>query len=785
MTGIVVTPEEVRKQVLAVMDQNRKELDDNLGWGALPGMMAYSRREPALRWAAALDIKNSVEACLKEQYGDKTAAMAKLRAAQQEAKEREKAAKAAATAKASDPKNGGVGAAAVSADQKGSALPPSAEAVRPDAMFVDGFLSKLHQPGGNPQIKAELRDAHLKATGGRVVTRFPPEPSGELHLGHAKAIAVDFGYAKHHKGLTYLRFDDTNPEAEEQKFFDAIVEVVRWLGYEPFKITYSSDYFDQLYQLAVELIKRDKAYVDHSTPEEIKEERGGEARGPRKESRFRNRPIAESLRDFEDMKNGKYKPGQCTLRMKQDILGNGNPQMWDLIAYRVLDAEHHRTGAKWCIYPTYDFTHCLVDSFENISHSLCTTEFQLSRESYEWLCDALEVYKPRQYEFGRLSLEGTITSKRKLNKLIASGMVTDWDDPRLYTLVALRRRGIPPAALISFVNALGVSVSPALIHTDRFEQVVRQYLEASTPRLMMLLDPIKVVIEDLPEDHYLPIEKPLHPKVPEMGRNVVPFTRTVYIDASDFREVDSKDYFRLAPGKTVGLLNVPDPITAVSYEKDASTGKITLIRAKRDTSGKKPKTYIQWVGEHAASGSPVRIEDARIFQRLFTSANPGADADLLASVNRDSLENHTEAVVETGFWAVAAKAYADAWRYAEERTKEAEKLKAEANKETSILDQLPKQSGEGAPKMSPEQLMGNEVVRFQAMRIGYFTVDKTAKLPMLEGDLGKRLVEAVSKAKDDKDRADQVAALLKEAGSSKIILNRIVSLKEDVGKSGK
>lgn len=760
----MVSAEEIQKHTDAYLSANKAAIDEGLGWGQHATIMKQVREEPALRWANPLDIKTNVEATLTKLYGERSAALAKLRAAEKEAKEKEKQKKAASTAKASDPSKGGVGAAAVSKDHKDAALRPDADVIRPDAMFVEGMLSKLHQPGGNPQIKPELKEQHLRATGGRVVTRFPPEPNGFLHIGHSKAIAIDFGYAKHHGGLTYLRFDDTNPEAEEQKYFDAIVEIVRWLGFEPFKITYSSDYFQQLYDLAVELIKRGKAYVDHSTAEEIKAERGGEAKGPRHESRFRNRPIEESLKDFQDMKDGKYKPGQCTLRMKQDILGNGNPQMWDLIAYRVLAAEHHRTGKKWCIYPTYDFTHCLVDSFENISHSLCTTEFQLSRESYEWLCDAVEVYKPRQYEFGRLSLEGTITSKRKLLKIIQSGVITEWDDPRLYTLIALRRRGVPPGALLSFVNQLGVTTSPATININRFEWAVRQQLEASTPRLMMVLDPLKVVIEDLPEDHYLAIEKPLHPKIPEMGKNTVAFTRTVYIDASDFREVDSKDYFRLAPGKSVGLLNVPEPITAVSCEKDAS-GKITLVRAKCDKSGKKPKTYIQWIGEHAPSGSPVRIEEARIFHRLFNVSNPGAEEDILSTLNRDSLETHKGAMIETGFWTVAARAFSAARKEAELRSKQAAELKKEADKETTMLDTLPAQSGEGAPEIRPEQLIGPEVVRFQAMRIAYFTVDKTSVLPALEGEQRKVLEEG--------------EGVVKAEGDNKIVLNRIVSLKED------
>ena len=299
---------------------------------------------------------------------------------------------------------------------------------------------------------------------------------------------------------------------------------------------------------------------------------------------------------------------RATLRMKQDILGSGNPQMWDLIAYRVLDAPHHRTGTQWRIYPTYDFTHCLVDSFENISHSLCTTEFILARESYEWLCDALEVYKPRQYEYGRLSIEGTVMSKRKMLKLVNGGYVEGWDDPRMYTLIGLRRRGVPPGAILAFVNALGVTTHNSTIQTNRFDQTVRQYLEHNTPRLMMLVDPVRVTLENVPEDFLLEIEKPLHPKVPAMGTAKLPFTRTLYIDRSDFRTQDSKEYFRLAPGKSVGLYQVPNPITCTSFRTDES-GKVTelVCRYEPSVEANPPQTYIQWVAEHTASGSPVAL----------------------------------------------------------------------------------------------------------------------------------------------------------------------------------
>lgn len=647
-------------------------------------------------------------------------------------------------------------------------------------MFKEGFLSKLHPPGENPQIDPELKKQHLEATKGRVFTRFPPEPNGFLHIGHTKAIAIDFGFAKYHNGLCYLRFDDTNPEAEEGVYFDSILETVRWLGYEPWKITYSSDYFQQLYELAVKMIKSGKAYVDHSTAEEINDERGGKDHGPRKPSRFRDRPIEESLEEFEDMKNGKYLKGSVTLRMKQDILGSGNPQMWDLIAYRVLNTPHHRTGDAWKIYPTYDFTHCLVDSFENISHSLCTTEFILSRDSYEWLCDAVKVYKPRQYEFGRLNLEGTITSKRKIKKLVEDKYVKDWDDPRLFTVIAIRRRGVPPGAILSFVNSLGVSTSVSQITSNRFDQSVRQYLESTTPRLMMLLEPIKVVLENVPDDFFIEVEKPLHPKVPQLGRNKMPFAKTLYIDASDFRVEDDPDYFRLAPGKSVGLFQAPYQITCTGFESDAS-GKPTLIRARYEdpnfNGGKvlekaqlKKLSYIQWIAEHKPSGSPLQVSEARIFHPLFKVDNPAAEKDFLAHVDPNSLQVYSRAMLEVGFWTVASKAISEARKEAEERTAKAvEERKSLAERGGDVI-RVPsgtsplKESGEGAPDSIVEQLIGLECIRFQAMRVAYFAVDRETVLETLQKQLkGEEVKEG-------------------EGRTGPLVLNRIVSLKEDAAK---
>ncbi|OSC98990.1 glutaminyl-tRNA synthetase [Trametes coccinea BRFM310] len=724
--GFSITPEELVKRVKEYISSSSFTGWNNLG-AAIGGLKGTD-----LRWANPLELKNAVESAFTERFG----------------------AKEAAKPKGKEPKK------EVTAKPAAQAEPAAASSSR--SVFSEGFLGHLHKVGENPQIHPHLREQHLAATKGLVHTRFPPEPNGFLHIGHSKAIFVNFGYAAHHRGHCYLRFDDTNPEAEEGRYFESILETVRWLGYEPWKITYSSDYFDRLYELAVELIRRDKGYVCHCTAEEIFANRGGEERGPRKACVHRNRPIEESLAEFEKMKNGFYQPGQAILRMKQD-LESGNTMMWDLVAYRVLNSPHHRTGSKWRIYPTYDFTHCLCDSFENITHSLCTTEFIASRESYEWLCDALEVYKPRQSEYGRLNLTGTIMSKRKILQLVKEGHVRDWDDPRLYTLIALRRRGVPPGAIISFVSSLGVSTAASNIQAVRFEQAIRQYLEGAVPRLLMVLRPLKVIIENLPEDFLLWLEKPLHPKVPELGSSKVPLTRTIYIDEDDFRLEDSKDYFRLAPGKTVGLFQAPWPITHVSHKVDPASGKVIEIvcRAENEGTPKKPKAFIQWVAEHRPSGSPVIVDETRIFHQLFKSDNPSAAVpDFKADINPDSLEIVKGAMVEVGFWRLAKKAYKDAKAESRKRTDAA--LKATAEASGPVIEGAPSHEHDDTPKASSEQLVGMECIRFQGLRVAYFTVDKESKLACLE-------------------EPDDVEPGRREGDY--LVLNRIVSLKEDSGKS--
>lgn len=582
----------------------------------------------------------------------------KKRQKKRESKAKAEAAKAAKASAA--PKD-----AAATGSAPKAAKPPKAEepALDPNAMFKVGFLDDVY------------KERPVKP----VVTRFPPEPNGFLHIGHSKAIAINFGFARHHGGKCNLRYDDTNPEAEDEIYFTAIIDMVRWLGFEPAEITYSSDNFQKLYDLAEQLIGKGKAYVCHCNDDEIKAQRGGESHGARFRCAHADQTPDKNLEEFRGMRDGKYKPREAFLRMKQDIT-DGNPQMWDLAAYRVLEKPHHRTGSKWRIYPTYDFTHCLCDSFEGITHSLCTTEFIQSRVSYEWLNSELGVYEPMQREYGRLSIQGTVLSKRKILKLVTEKYVRGWDDPRLYTLIGIKRRGVPPGAILEFVNELGVTTAPSVIQLKRFDQTIRRYLELTVPRLLLVLDPVPVVIEDA-EDEETDLDMPFSPKVPAMGSRKVKFTKTVYIDRSDFREVDSKDYFRLAPNKTVGLYQVPHPIKATSYTKDEATGAVTEIRAVFDKETKKAKTYIHWVG------SGGRKCEVRVHNSLFKSEKPDdAEGGFLNDLNPDSEVVHPHAMIEReGFDEVRRRA---PW--------------PEAAGESEL--------GKGGP----------ESVRFQGMRVAYF-----------------------------------------------------------------
>ena len=476
-----------------------------------------------------------------------------------------------------------------------------------------------------------------------VYTRFPPEPNGYLHIGHAKSICLNFGIAEDYKGLCNLRFDDTNPVKEDVEYVDSIKEDVKWLGFEwEGEPRYASDYFDQLYGYAIELINKGLAYVDELSPEEMREYRGTLTE-PGKNSPYRDRPIEENLALFEKMKNGEIEEGKMSLRAKIDM---SSPfiVMRDPVLYRIKFASHHQTGDKWCIYPMYDFTHCISDAIERITHSICTLEFQDNRRLYDWVLENISIERPlpHQYEFSRLNLEGTLTSKRKLLKLVNDGIVDGWNDPRMPTISGLRRRGYTPASIREFCRRIGVTKQDNVVEYSALESCIRDDLNTNAPRAMAVINPVKVVIENFEGEEWL--TAPNHPNREELGSRELPFTRELYIDEADFREEANKQYKRLVLGKEVRLRNAY-VIKAERVEKDTS-GKITTIYCSYDpetlgknpADGRKVKGVIHWVS--AVHNKPAEF---RIYDRLFTVANPGAEEDICSVVNPTSL------VVKQGF----------------------------------------------------------------------------------------------------------------------------------------
>ena len=477
-----------------------------------------------------------------------------------------------------------------------------------------------------------------------ICTRFPPEPNGYLHIGHAKSICLNFGIAQDYQGQCNLRFDDTNPAKEDIEFVESIKHDVEWLGFHwSGDVRYSSNYFDQLFNYAVELINKGLAYVDELTPEQIREYRGS-LTSPGKNSPFRDRSVEENLALFEKMRNGEFAEGTACLRAKIDM---ASPfiVMRDPVLYRIKFAEHHQTGNKWCIYPMYDFTHCISDALEGITHSLCTLEFQDNRRLYDWVLDNITIdAHPRQYEFSRLNLEYSIMSKRKLNQLVTEKVVEGWDDPRMPTISGLRRRGYTAASIREFCKRIGVTKQDNTVEMASLESCIRDDLNENAPRAMAVLDPVKVIIENFPQGEVEMVTMPNHPNKPEMGSRQVPFSREIYIDRADFREEANKQYKRLVLGKEVRLRNAY-VIKADRVEKDEA-GNITTLHCSYDpdtlskdpADGRKVKGVIHWVSaEHAL---PVEI---RLYDRLFSVANPGSAEDFLATINPDSL------VIKQGF----------------------------------------------------------------------------------------------------------------------------------------
>ena len=516
--------------------------------------------------------------------------------------------------------------------------------------FIEKFMSNTEHTLENAEntrrhnFITQIIDEDLASGKHKSVhTRFPPEPNGYLHIGHAKSICLNFGLAKEYNGLCNLRFDDTNPVKEDVEYVDSIKADVEWLGFkwegEP---RYASDYFDALYGYAIELIEKGLAYVDELSPDQMREYRGTLTE-PGKNSPYRDRSVEENLALFERMKNGEFAEGTLSLRAKIDM-ASPFMVMRDPVLYRIKFASHHQTGDKWCIYPMYDFTHCISDAIERITHSLCTLEFQDNRRLYDWVLENISIERPlpHQYEFSRLNLEGTLTSKRKLLKLVNDGIVDGWNDPRMPTISGLRRRGYTPASLREFCRRIGVTKQDNVVEYSALEACIREDLNENAPRAMAVIDPVRVVIENFEGEETL--TAPNHPNRPELGERQLPFTKEIYIDRADFREEANKQYKRLVLGKEVRLRNAY-VIKAERVEKDAN-GEITTIfctydpetLGKNPADGRKVKGVIHWVS--AVHNHPAEF---RLYERLFTVPNPGAAEEI------ESVLNPTSLVVKHGF----------------------------------------------------------------------------------------------------------------------------------------
>lgn len=570
-----------------------------------------------------------------------------------------------------------------------------------------------------PNFIRTIIDEDLKTNkyGGRVHTRFPPEPNGYLHIGHAKSICLNFGLAQDYRGICNLRFDDTNPSKEEMEYVESIKEDVRWLGFDwEDREFYASDYFDQLYEYALRLIKRGKAYVDDLSADEIREYRGTLTK-PGRESPHRNRSVEENLDLFKRMRKGEFENGFRVLRAKIDMAAP-NLNMRDPVMYRILHAEHHRSGDKWCIYPTYDFTHGQSDSIEGITHSICTLEFEDHRPLYDWFIEELGIYHSQQIEFARLNLNYTVMSKRMLLELVEGRYITGWDDPRMPTISGLRRRGYTPESIRDFCERIGVAKKESMVDIALLEHCLREDLNKRAPRVMAVLRPLKVVITNYPEDKVEKLDALNNPEDPGMGTRNVPFSRVLYIEQEDFREDPPKKFYRLAPGREVRL-RYAYFIRCVDVIKDERTGAIRELHCTYDPEtrggdapdGRKVRATLHWVS--SAHSLPAEV---RLYEHLFTAANPTIDeeVDFKAYLNPNSLETLTNCRVEPSLEGAAPGS-----RYQFERlgyfcidTGDSSRKKLIFNRTATLRDTWAKiqKAGEASSGKAHEARKGREVI---------------------------------------------------------------------------
>jgi glutaminyl-tRNA synthetase len=589
--GVVVTKEQVEDVVAQVLKSNATKLQE-LGWSINIGDIVQPvKKFGEMKWADGKLVKEEVDRQLLKLLGEKPSKIEKPKVVKKE--------------KPTEDEEEGV-------SRK--------------------FEARDLEDAKNTQ---EQLEKHLKATGGKVVTRFPPEPNGFLHIGHAKAMNLSFNYAKDNSGITLLRFDDTNPDAESNLYYESIKEMVDWLGFKPHKTTSSADYFEELFNYAVQLINDDLAYVDPSNATEMAQQRKDKVDSP-----YRNRPKEESMKLFLDMKKGKYEEGSMALRGKMY-----NANLRDPVFYRIKYKHHVVSGDKWCVYPSYDFTHCIVDSIENVTHSLCTLEFETRRESYYWLLKNLNLYKPHVWEFSKLQLTKTVLSKRNILKMVNNKIVRGWDDPRLLTLAGLRRRGYTPESIKSFCHDIGVTRVNNTIPLERLEQSCRVDLDDKADRVFVILNPLKITITNY--DKFEKIDASNHPKDPTRGTRKLPFSNVLYIEKNDFRMVDSKDYYGLAPNKEVGL-RYSYNITCTDVIKDSDDNVIELKAIVDLEKKNKPKTHIHWLARDENNKDPM-VAEVRIYKPLFTVEDPSAEANWETVVDTTSEEIIKDAFIDPIF----------------------------------------------------------------------------------------------------------------------------------------